>query len=71
MKGRVVSGAHAIRDGQAAGAFREVDAETAADLLMGMERSTIHFGDSRLMPARAAENILTVFLEGIAICKMR
>lgn len=63
--------AKVIRDGQAAGEFRGVDAETAADLLMGMNRSTIHFGDPRLAPARVAATITTVFLDGIAISRGR
>lgn len=59
--------AKVIRDGQCAGEFREMDSETAAGILMGMNRSTIHFGDPRLPPERAAETILAVFLDGIAL----
>lgn len=60
-----------IRDGQAAGEFRTVDARTAADMLMGMNRSMIHFGDSRLPPRRVAQLILEVFLGGIALLEGR
>lgn len=56
-----------IRDGQGAGEFRDVDAETAADILMGMNRTMLHFGNPRLSPKRAAQVVVDVFLCGIAM----
>ena len=60
-----------IRDGQGAGEFRRVDPDTAADMLMGMNRTILHFGDPQLPPDRVARLILDVFLCGIAIPKGR
>jgi len=59
--------AKVIRDGQAAGEFRGVDASSAADMLMGMNRSMLDFGDPRLSPGRVSRLILEVFLRGIAV----
>lgn len=59
--------ARVIRSGQAAGEFREVDTSAAADMLMGMNRSMLYFGDSRLSAARMAQLVLEVFLRGIAV----
>jgi TetR/AcrR family transcriptional regulator, fatty acid metabolism regulator protein len=61
--------AKVIRDGQAAGEFREVEASSAADMLMGMNRSMLFFGDPRLSPARVARLVLEVFLRGISVPK--
>ncbi|MGD0089298.1 MAG: TetR/AcrR family transcriptional regulator [Planctomycetota bacterium] len=58
--------AKVIRDGQAAGGFRAVDAGPAAEMLMGMNRNMLYFGDPHLSPARVAGLILDVFLGGIA-----
>jgi AcrR family transcriptional regulator len=55
-----------IRDGQGAGEFRRVDPDTAADILMGMNRTILHFGDPQLPPERVARLILDVFLYGVA-----
>lgn len=55
-----------IREGQAAGEFRRMDAGTAADILMGMNRTMLHFGDPRLPPEDAARLVVDVFLRGIA-----
>jgi AcrR family transcriptional regulator len=61
--------ARVIREGQAADEFRALDAEVAADMLMGMNRNLIRFGDPRLSPARAARMIIDVFLQGISVRK--
>ena len=58
-----------IRDGQAAGEFRGVDANSAADMLMGMNRSMLYFGDPRMGAARVARLVLEVFLRGIGAPK--
>jgi TetR/AcrR family fatty acid metabolism transcriptional regulator len=55
-----------IRDGQSAGEFRALDAGSAAEMLMGMNRNMLYFGDAHLTPARVAKLIADVFLCGIA-----
>ena len=59
--------ARVIRDGQAAGELRGVDASAAADMLMGMNRSMLYFGDPRMSAARVARLVLEVFLKGVAV----
>jgi hypothetical protein len=59
--------ANVIRSGQAAGEFRSIPAERAADLLMAMNRSMLCDGDKRLPAARVAGLILDVFLDGMAV----
>lgn len=61
--------ARVIRDGQTTGEFRGVDAETAAGILMGMNRAMLHSGDSRHKPEKTARLVLDVFLSGIAVPK--
>jgi len=58
-----------IRDGQAAGEFRAVHADTAADMLMGLNRAMREFGDPRLTPAQLAGLVVDVFLHGIGNAK--
>ena len=58
--------AKVIRDGQATGEFRGVDASLAAEMLMGMNRSMLFYGDPRMSAARVSRLILEVFLRGIA-----
>ncbi|HEY3321415.1 MAG TPA: TetR/AcrR family transcriptional regulator [Planctomycetota bacterium] len=57
--------ARVIRDGQKDGAFTGTDAYTSADMLLGMIRSMVRFGDPKLSPQNVAETILSIFLFGI------
>ena len=55
-----------VREGQAAGEFRAMDAGTAADILMGMNRTMLYFGDSRVSPEDTAQVVADMFLHGIS-----
>jgi TetR/AcrR family fatty acid metabolism transcriptional regulator len=61
--------ANVIRSGQAAGEFRSIPAERAADLLMAMNRGMLCNGDKRLPAARVTGLILDVFLDGMAVSR--
>ena len=54
-----------LREGQAAGEFRGVEPQAAADMLLGMIRSLVRFGDPRLSPTQMSRLILNVFLQGM------
>jgi TetR/AcrR family fatty acid metabolism transcriptional regulator len=54
-----------LRGGQAAGEFRSVAAKPAAEMLLGMIRNMVRFGDPRLAPAQVSRVILNIFLHGI------
>lgn len=58
--------ARAIRKGQMEGVVRTMNPEHAADLLMGMMRSVLVFGDQSQSPKAIARGVLDVFFHGIA-----
>lgn len=59
--------AKVIRKGQADGHIRPMNPVHAADLLMGMIRSVIWFGDQTLPPKAIARGVLDVFFHGITL----
>lgn len=59
-----------IRKGCTQKVFRAVSPVLAADLLLGMLRSLLRFGDPRLSPEAAADTIAELFFNGIAtVCQ--
>jgi len=58
--------ADVIRQGQANAELRSCNAAASADMLMGMLRSLLWFGDPKLAPEAVAHTILDVFLDGIS-----
>ncbi|MBI3828598.1 MAG: TetR/AcrR family transcriptional regulator [Planctomycetes bacterium] len=58
--------AKAIRQGQAEGVVRPLNPAHAADLLMGMIRSVLVFGDPAQSPKATARGILDIFFNGVS-----
>jgi AcrR family transcriptional regulator len=58
--------ARVIRVGRQAGEFREVNDLAAADMLLGMIRSLVRFGNPRLGSAALTAAVLDVFENGVA-----
>ena len=54
-----------LRQGARSGEFRNLDAPAAADMVLGMVRSLVRFGDPRMTPDQIAKLVLDVFLNGI------
>ncbi|MFH0939780.1 MAG: TetR/AcrR family transcriptional regulator [Planctomycetota bacterium] len=54
-----------LREGQAEGSFRHVKPKATADMLLGMIRSSVRFGDPRQSPKQMTRLILNVFLYGL------
>ncbi len=63
--------AEVIREGQRAGDLRRFDPTVAADLLLGMIRSQLRFGDPKQSPEALAARVLDAYLNGLASRRRR
>jgi AcrR family transcriptional regulator len=63
--------ASVIREGQETGAFNSFSADLAADGLLGIIRSFVRFGDPKLAPRELTDQLLELFLHGIAAIERR
>ncbi|MCW8131823.1 MAG: TetR/AcrR family transcriptional regulator [Planctomycetota bacterium] len=58
--------ARMVREGQKEGLFRSVSADSSADMLMGMVRSLLLFGDPERDSGAIARDALNLFLHGVS-----